>query len=108
MIRPPPRSTLFPYTTLFRSRTTPTGNSVLIRGQCDSILAQEFAHARLIGVFVRLAKADALQCLYQVSRSTRVFCRTAREKGFRIGPVLRVTVVCGHQRKKSPELGWQL
>src|SRR5438445_5735436 len=25
MIRRPPRSTLFPYTTLFRSRTTPTG-----------------------------------------------------------------------------------
>src|SRR5438093_6772515 len=24
MIRPPPRSTLFPYTTLFRSRRTPT------------------------------------------------------------------------------------
>src|SRR5438067_5177530 len=25
MIRPPPGSTLFPYTTLFRSRTAPTG-----------------------------------------------------------------------------------
>src|SRR5688572_32712364 len=30
MIRPPPRSTLFPYTTLFRSRSTPVGSDVFI------------------------------------------------------------------------------
>src|SRR3712207_7368005 len=29
MIRRPPRSTLFPYTTLFRSLTTPTGAAML-------------------------------------------------------------------------------
>src|SRR2546422_6075798 len=33
MIRRPPRSTLFPYTTLFRSRRHDDGE----RGQCDSV-----------------------------------------------------------------------
>src|SRR3989441_9415475 len=30
MIRRPPRSTLFPYTTLFRSQTTPAGTAVAV------------------------------------------------------------------------------
>src|SRR5947207_5810789 len=33
MIRRPPRSTLFPYTTLFRSRTLAPGYPVLLRAQ---------------------------------------------------------------------------
>src|SRR2546422_4815095 len=37
MIRRPPRSTLFPYTTLFRSRLTPAGREV-------SLLAVDEAH----------------------------------------------------------------
>src|SRR2546427_8353825 len=32
MIRRPPRSTLFPYTTLFRSWSLPTGNHVFLPG----------------------------------------------------------------------------
>src|SRR5690349_24120194 len=35
MIRRPPRSTLFPYTTLFRSRIATRRRSVLDRRQCD-------------------------------------------------------------------------
>src|SRR5260370_8393032 len=35
MIRRPPRSTLFPYTTLFRSRAEPAGETVLVRAQLD-------------------------------------------------------------------------
>jgi len=36
MIRRPPRSTLFPYTTLFRSRVcaTPNGGSACVNGSC--------------------------------------------------------------------------
>src|SRR2546429_6852100 len=37
MIRRPPRSTLFPYTTLFRSLPGARGLSVDIRGQVDAI-----------------------------------------------------------------------
>src|SRR3712207_8499143 len=38
MIRRPPRSTLFPYTTLFRSRPGP---AVLLRGDMDALPVQE-------------------------------------------------------------------
>src|SRR5258708_29497293 len=42
MIRRPPRSTLFPYTTLFRSPLTPNSRSYLIRwSQPDSIIQQQ-------------------------------------------------------------------
>src|SRR5437773_4623036 len=34
MIRPPPRSTLFPYTTLFRSRRGPVGGRKAPRAAC--------------------------------------------------------------------------
>src|SRR3712207_7190877 len=37
MIRRPPRSTLFPYTTLFRSRVA-EGQSVLVRGTTQRVL----------------------------------------------------------------------
>src|SRR3989454_4813947 len=36
MIRRPPRSTLFPYTTLFRSDTTPLGRVILGRRQAEA------------------------------------------------------------------------
>src|SRR5215475_14774808 len=43
MIRRPPRSTLFPYTTLFRSRSpsTPAGCPVLARGPCRRARSEE-------------------------------------------------------------------
>src|SRR5260370_12653988 len=37
MIRRPPRSTLFPYTTLFRSSTRP-GSTTAIMRSCDSLI----------------------------------------------------------------------
>src|SRR2546426_12103233 len=39
MIRRPPRSTLFPYTTLFRSAGTGTGKTLAIRSIAETILA---------------------------------------------------------------------
>src|SRR5258708_16285348 len=44
MIRRPPRSTLFPYTTLFRSHTAPV--SVAPRVSVPAVLGQENAHLR--------------------------------------------------------------
>src|SRR2546429_5598225 len=42
MIRRPPRSTLFPYTTLFRSHHRGTGNTeVLYRQMCGSLGAEQ-------------------------------------------------------------------
>src|SRR5436190_20663227 len=40
MIRPPPRSTLFPYTTLFRSRLRPFPHSKQSAGMCVSVRSQ--------------------------------------------------------------------
>src|SRR3712207_8073578 len=45
MIRRPPRSTLFPYTTLFRSRVAPTSTAVEARG----LEGQPEQHPRIRG-----------------------------------------------------------
>src|SRR5688572_31558472 len=41
MIRRPPRSTLFPYTTLFRSRTSRSGSTALCTSGCRSASSKE-------------------------------------------------------------------
>src|SRR3712207_8767486 len=45
MIRRPPRSTLFPYTTLFRSTTTVTGE-----GQVGGFVAVDHCSAECVGI----------------------------------------------------------
>src|SRR5258705_7917578 len=55
MIRRPPRSTLFPYTTLFRSTLTQTEScDALLRLAPDRLLARDFAQGRggLFDVFL--------------------------------------------------------
>src|SRR3989440_12658759 len=47
MIRRPPRSTLFPYTTLFRSHAHVRGVDVLVRGEAHTIAVAPAVH--LIG-----------------------------------------------------------
>src|SRR3712207_7393738 len=63
MIRRPPRSTLFPYTTLFRSEILPEGLESRVRGQVDAKALGVEAHApRLLherlGVVELAAKAE--------------------------------------------------
>src|SRR3712207_9147472 len=48
MIRRPPRSTLFPYTTLFRSGRCFAGNAALL-GTCDVVIATEDANIGMGG-----------------------------------------------------------
>src|SRR3712207_7399574 len=60
MIRRPPRSTLFPYTTLFRSSRTPAAHSAQVgpRGECygpggedaPGLLWRDDGHASVFGV----------------------------------------------------------
>src|SRR5690242_21498774 len=52
MIRRPPRSTLFPYTTLFRSRPHRAGEDVHLCRQ-QRLGAQERLHAELLGPQLR-------------------------------------------------------
>src|SRR5256885_12717162 len=43
MIRRPPRSTLFPYTTLFRSVPTRSGENMSVRADAQRLLARVFS-----------------------------------------------------------------
>src|SRR2546430_5498296 len=60
MIRRPPRSTLFPYTTLFRSRTA-TRDSIEFAGAYEDL---KIMHAARSGTLVakRIARPKALVC----------------------------------------------
>src|SRR2546429_4789138 len=50
MIRRPPRSTLFPYTTLFRSLTRVLGgDSLQLRGMADHMLSNPLAYGLAFG-----------------------------------------------------------
>src|SRR5256885_2432182 len=53
MIRRPPRSTLFPYTTLFRSRTEP-GNCGSFLAKTQSYLTGGFCRHRVSAILTRL------------------------------------------------------
>src|SRR5690348_18068845 len=54
MIRPPPRSTLFPYTTLFRS-------SVVALAHCGSYFVEDF-----VSIFYDVRQVDAYQSIDQL------------------------------------------
>src|SRR3712207_8820643 len=57
MIRRPPRSTLFPYTTLFRSQEQP--DDLALRGGLD-LLADDDLHAVALGLLVGVEGAGDL------------------------------------------------
>src|ERR1017187_8421912 len=57
MIRRPPRSTLFPYTTLFRSHTSLLPNSAASRGIWDRISSERLSKMRYCGAS-RLHEVD--------------------------------------------------
>src|SRR5437764_7283458 len=62
MIRPPPRSTLFPYTTLFRSRLDKDTSGLLVAAKNDRAmhsLARQFEH-------------HTIERAYQDRKSTRL------------------------------------
>src|SRR5258708_29573932 len=68
MIRRPPRSTLFPYTTLFRSRTT---LARLSRATTNAVLSE--VHWRQTSVLERDRKSTRLNSSHQII-SYAVFC----------------------------------
>src|SRR4051812_49988696 len=81
MIRPPPRSTLFPYTTLFRStpgRLEHAGEIEVIGAEADAVFAQGRAQIRrplrrLSPLFPRDRKSTRLNSSH-MSISYAVFC----------------------------------
>src|SRR3712207_8111763 len=68
MIRRPPRSTLFPYTTLFRSLVESSGLVALGGGQelvLEAEVIKEFAQARVVVVREALMRAERVRHLSQ-------------------------------------------
>src|SRR5256885_12549481 len=61
MIRRPPRSTLFPYTTLFRSRPSGSGFARLAQGRRRAPIDLAAEHHRGIGLLNAVDQADAVQ-----------------------------------------------
>src|SRR5256885_7620573 len=76
MIRRPPRSTLFPYTTLFRSLKLLNGNTVTVDGQVG-VIADEREVESLAGIMGGDATADRKSTRLNSSHhviSYAVFC----------------------------------
>src|SRR5437016_9949058 len=75
MVRPPPRSTLFPYTTLFRSRL-PTRIPSTIAGLEDSVMASPGA------IFANACNAElrSEEHTSELQSLTNLVCRLLLEK----------------------------
>src|SRR5438270_3976452 len=74
MIRRPPRSTLFPYTTLFRSRSAPSGSH-----RCSSTDTHSTTSREASGTLARDRKSTRLNSSHsQISYA--VFCLKKKKK----------------------------
>src|SRR5437764_3275652 len=95
MIRRPPRSTLFPYTTLFRSRLARRGQRLAVGGDdidalLDEVRSEEHTSELQSPMYLvcRLLLEKKKQSLGYAARPPRI--RTARLRGQRLGrPPLR-------------------
>src|SRR3712207_7281848 len=81
MIRRPPRSTLFPYTTLFRSRGTGADRSALVReGVTDYVAAATSACAPLGGCPSRNRYERSEEHTSELQSRQYLVCRLLLEK----------------------------
>src|SRR3712207_8707033 len=69
MIRRPPRSTLFPYTTLFRSDALAERLALVGEGELGAVLAQNLGDAPGDRVVVRDPHDEAAPALHEAGRS---------------------------------------
>src|SRR2546430_13756870 len=83
MIRRPPRSTLFPYTTLFRSldpakfeRITRTKSFSKVMDGIDAVQNSRIAPAKVNAVLVRGLNDDEIEAFAQFSRDRGVIMRS--------------------------------
>src|SRR6266511_1417095 len=70
MIRRPPRSTLFPYTTLFRSHPMPTSHALLLRGDLSSHHVRSEEHTS------ELQSRENLVCRLLLEKKNKARVRT--------------------------------
>src|SRR5258707_7723968 len=87
MIRRPPRSTLFPYTTLFRSQGHMAQINDVIDADTAQLLAEELGHS-----VKRVAESDVEEGLFEDRKSTRLNSSHAN---------ISYAVFCLKKKKKS-------
>src|SRR2546425_7157716 len=75
MIRRPPRSTLFPYTTLFRSRSAHAAERVYFSGAGDARNARAGARSRAAGAATQIGRATS-----ELQSLAYLVCRLLLEK----------------------------
>src|SRR3712207_7765040 len=90
MIRRPPRSTLFPYTTLFRSYKLPDEDLVRLRGWIivrDNLVKQKVSSIKLLETFSHMVKlADVTESIRSEEHTSELqsrqylVCRLLLEK----------------------------
>src|ERR1051326_9632755 len=85
MIRRPPRSTLFPYTTLFRSRDPRLYDRLLVLCSLASHHLQTFRHGRLLWSLIRESRTTTKKNMIEanVTGGIRRLLRPARYQGKR-------------------------
>src|SRR2546426_8789139 len=86
MIRRPPRSTLFPYTTLFRSRQLRRGDGEVLRGRRELAERRDLllrGRRRLLGAVRRRLgdPRDLLHAPHELANTARLPFRLTRERG---------------------------
>src|SRR5258708_29383382 len=100
MIRRPPRSTLFPYTTLFRSRKTQLANSVVVGRDGWLFHRDDFVFEQMSGAMKEPPipsdrKSTRLNSSHQII-SYAVFCLKKKNKKHTFQLKSRMTVI-GHK-----------
>src|SRR2546430_10394231 len=81
MIRRPPRSTLFPYTTLFRSRDRPGARPGGTRSQPRlTLMASEVGGEQRCGTGARLRDARSEEHTSELQSQSNLVCRLLLEK----------------------------
>src|SRR5438046_6063864 len=97
MIRPPPRSTLFPYTTLFRSSIPTSG------ARPSSLVSTPPASAPASRCTARTARSE--EHTSELQSLTNLVCRLLLEKKKKKKRAKQV--VTRRKKRKSPHTHWQ-
>src|SRR5687767_15395467 len=75
MIRPPPRATLFPYTTLFRS----PGGGTLLRHDANH-LERNIAHQQIVASGIRIIREKSIRDSFAKHGNRRIGVHVARSE----------------------------